>query len=34
MNETHIPINHKILLAEDDHDMRRFLREGTAERGL
>ena len=25
MNETHIPINHKILLAEDDHDMRRFL---------
>ena len=24
MNETHIPINHKILLAEDDHDnMRR-----------
>ncbi|MGH6811525.1 MAG: cell cycle two-component system response regulator CpdR [Methylocella sp.] len=25
MNETRIPINHKILLAEDDHDMRRFL---------
>jgi two-component system cell cycle response regulator CpdR len=25
MNETHIPINRKILLAEDDHDMRRFL---------
>jgi two-component system, cell cycle response regulator CpdR len=25
MNEKHIPINHKILLAEDDHDMRRFL---------
>ncbi|MGH6869113.1 MAG: cell cycle two-component system response regulator CpdR [Methylocella sp.] len=25
MNETGIPINRKILLAEDDHDMRRFL---------
>lgn len=25
MKETHISINHKILLAEDDHDMRRFL---------
>ena len=25
MNETQIPINYKILLAEDDHDMRRFL---------
>jgi two-component system, cell cycle response regulator CpdR len=25
MNEKHIRINHKILLAEDDHDMRRFL---------
>jgi two-component system cell cycle response regulator CpdR len=25
MNETHIPINRKILLAEDDHDMRRFI---------
>lgn len=25
MNETYIPISRKILLAEDDHDMRRFL---------
>ena len=25
MSETRIPINRKILLAEDDHDMRRFL---------
>ncbi|HUB64024.1 MAG TPA: response regulator [Methylocella sp.] len=25
MNETPIPLNYKILLAEDDHDMRRFL---------
>ncbi len=25
MNATSIPINRKILLAEDDHDMRRFL---------
>jgi two-component system cell cycle response regulator CpdR len=25
MNEPNIPINYKILLAEDDHDMRRFL---------
>src|ERR1700726_158939 len=25
MNETQIPINRKILLAEDDNDMRRFL---------
>ncbi|MGH6853199.1 MAG: cell cycle two-component system response regulator CpdR [Methylocella sp.] len=25
MSETRIPINAKILLAEDDHDMRRFL---------
>jgi len=34
MNETQIPINYKILLAEDDHDMRRFLRQGAAECGL
>jgi len=30
MNETQIPINYKILLAEDDHDMRRFLGQGAA----
>jgi two-component system cell cycle response regulator CpdR len=33
MNETHIPINHKILLAEDDQDMRRFLGKALSNAG-